>query len=192
MMRPQNRTEHQASARALEGSDDRFDQELAGWIAQHGGIWSGTAAELLAVIRARVGVANDLWPHSPRALRGHLESHRQILRSLGVDALVRHGYPGMISLRSCQDEKPAEPLSSAFAINDFGQDNPAAESDLAESLNGNYPDRAKPEGVCPDTEEAPLATLESSKPGTNSELATAAAWLWAAFKKAWMRSIGEM
>ena len=86
--------------------DNRFDHELVGWFARHGGVWSGTAAELRAAVKTRVDVSNDWWPLSPRALYAHMESHRQILWSLGVDVSLHHGYPRMVSLRSCQDEKP--------------------------------------------------------------------------------------
>ena len=70
----QNLTEYQLSAIVLPfESDDRFDQELVGWFALHLGAWSGTAAELLAAVKTRVDVSNDLWPQSLRALygRGH-------------------------------------------------------------------------------------------------------------------------
>jgi general secretion pathway protein A len=111
MMRP-NLTEQQLRAIASPGSGDRFDQELVAWFALCGGAWSGTAAEMLAAVKTRVGVGNDLWAQSPSALYAHIESHRQILRSLGVDVSLRHGYPRMVSLRSCQDEKPArKPMS---------------------------------------------------------------------------------
>jgi GAF domain len=99
-------------------SDDLFDEELAGWFALHGGAWSGTGSELLTAVRTRVDVGNDLWPQSPRALYAHIESHRQILRSLGVDVWLQPGYPRIISLRSCQDEKPArKPPSGSSGIN---------------------------------------------------------------------------
>ena len=107
-MRPQNLTEHQLSAIVLPESDDRFDQELVGWFTQHGGVWSGTATELLAAVKTRASVGNDLWPQSARALYAHMESHMQILRSLGVDVLLRNGYPRIVSLRSYQDEKPGK------------------------------------------------------------------------------------
>ncbi len=93
--------------RVLPESDNRFDHELVGWFARHGGVWSGTAAELRAAVKTRVDVSNDWWPQSPRALYAHIESHRQILWSLGVDVSLHHGCPRMVSLRSCQDEKPA-------------------------------------------------------------------------------------
>lgn len=96
-------------------SDDRFDQELMGWFALHGGPWSGTASELLAALKTRAGVGNDSWPQSPCALYSHIESHTQILRSLGVDALLYQGCPRMLSLRSCQDEKPAGKPSSGIS-----------------------------------------------------------------------------
>ena len=117
-MRPQNLTEHQLSAIVLPEYDDRFDQELVGWFTQHGGVWSGTAAELLAAVKTRASVGNDLWPQSARALYAHMESHMQILRSLGVDVLLRNGYPRIVSLRSYQDEKPArKPSSGTSGIN---------------------------------------------------------------------------
>jgi type II secretory pathway predicted ATPase ExeA len=92
--------------RVLPESDNRFDDELVGWFARHGGVWSGTAAELRAAVKTRVDVSNVWWPQSPRALYAHIESHRQILSSLGVDVSLHHAYPRMVSLRSCQDEKP--------------------------------------------------------------------------------------
>ena len=110
MMRPQNLMEHQLSSIVLPESDDRFDQELVGWFTRHGGVWSGTATELLSAVRAKVSVGNDLWPQSPRALYAHMESHTQVLRSLGVDVLLPHGCPRIVSLRSCQDEKSAREL----------------------------------------------------------------------------------
>ena len=117
-MRPQNLTEHQLSSIVLPESDDRFDQELVGWFTRHGGVWSGTAAELLATVKTRASVGNYLWPQSARALYAHLESHMQIFRSLGVDVSLRHGYPRMVSLRTCQDEKPARrPPSGTSGIN---------------------------------------------------------------------------
>jgi hypothetical protein len=86
-------------------SDDRFDQELMGWLARHGGPWSGTASELLAALKTRAGVGNDSWPQSPRALYSHIESHTQILRSLGVDVLLYQGCPRMLSLRGVRGRK---------------------------------------------------------------------------------------
>lgn len=109
-MRRQNLTEHKVSAIVLPESDDRFDHELVGWFAPHGSVWSGTAFELLAALKTGVDVGNDLWLQSPGALYAHIESRRQILRSLGVDVLLQHGYPRMISLRSCQDEQLARKL----------------------------------------------------------------------------------
>ena len=117
-MRPQNLTEQQLSAIVLPESDDRFDQEVAGWFTRHGGVWSGTATELLSAVKTRASVGNDLWPQSARALYAHMESHMEILRSLGVDVLLRNGCPRIVSLRSCQDEKPArKPPSGTAGIN---------------------------------------------------------------------------
>ena len=109
-MRPQNIMEHQLSSIVLPEFNDRFDQELVGWFTRHGGVWSGTATELLSAVKAKVSVGNDLWPQSPRALYAHMESHTQVLRSLGVDVLLRHGCPRIVSLRSCQDDKSAREL----------------------------------------------------------------------------------
>ncbi len=122
MIRPLNLTEHQSSAKALPESADRFEQALVKWFGRHRGVWSGTASELIAA------AGTDLWPQSPHALYAHIESRRQILRSLGVDVLPHHGYPRMVSLRSCQEERdtrktPHEPLGPVA---------PVAESGMAE------------------------------------------------------------
>jgi hypothetical protein len=99
----------------LPETDNRFDQELVGWFALHRGDWSGTAAELLAVVKTRVDVSNDLWPQSPRSLYAYMESHTQVFRSWGMAILLPDGYPRLISIRSCQDEKPVEILPSGTA-----------------------------------------------------------------------------
>jgi hypothetical protein len=90
----------------LPQSHDRFDLELAGWFSLRGGAWSGTGAELLASVRTRSDVDSSLWPQSPRELYAHLEIHRELLRSLGLDVLLHQGVPRMVSLRSCQKEQP--------------------------------------------------------------------------------------
>jgi hypothetical protein len=90
----------------LPQSIDRFDQELAGWFSLRGGAWSGTTAELLASVRTRSDVDSSSWPQSPRGLFAHLESHRELLQSLGLDVLLHQGVPRMVSLRSCQKEQP--------------------------------------------------------------------------------------
>ena len=92
--------------------DDSFDQALVAWFASRTGVWSGTAAELLAALRTGLDVRRSSWPQSPLALYAHLESHRQILRSLGVDVRLHHGSPRMLSLRSCHAEKPERKSSS--------------------------------------------------------------------------------
>ena len=187
----QNLTECQTSAIVLPEPDDRFDKELVGWFALRGGVWSGTAAELLAAVRTRVDVSNGLWPQSPRTLYAHIESHQQIIRSLGVAVLLPYGFPRMISLRSCRDERPAtEPLSDASGINEtFSQDGPLAQS---------YVERDNPESVCESTAEALFAMLrtsttpESSRPSTVAKLAAAPTLLWTSFKRAWMRHTSAM
>ena len=92
--------------------DDSFDQALVAWFASRTGVWSGTAAELLTALRTGLDVQRISWPQSPLALYAHLESHRQILRSLGVDVSLHHGSPRMLSLRSCHSEKPERKLAS--------------------------------------------------------------------------------
>ena len=74
-MRPQNLTKQKLSAMVPPAPDDRFDQELMGWFARHGGPWSGTASELLAALKTRAGVGNDRGPVSPCALLPHRVSH---------------------------------------------------------------------------------------------------------------------
>jgi hypothetical protein len=106
---------HQGAFEPATVCQSCFDQELMGWFALRGGPWSGTASELLAALKTRAGVGNDSWPQSPRALYSHIESHTQILRSLGVDALLYQKCPRMLSLRSCQDEKPAVKPSSGIS-----------------------------------------------------------------------------
>jgi hypothetical protein len=195
MMRQQNLTQHPLSAIELPESDDRFDQELARWFALHRGGWSGTAAELLAAVKARVDVCNESCLQSPRALYAHIESHMQILRSLGIDIWMGHGYPRMISLRQRQDEKPTRKPSSGsseiicttydptislpshdddpetsptdsgetspVADETFTKDTPIAKSDLAEVVNGKYPDGNKfEERVFGDMAEALFAIAE--------------------------------
>ncbi len=100
----------------LPKSDDRFDQELAGWFSLRRGAWYGTAAQLLASIGKRSDSDDALWPQSPRALYAHLESHKRILQSLGVDVSVLHGVPRMVSLRSCQNELPSSPVPDEFEV----------------------------------------------------------------------------
>jgi hypothetical protein len=107
--------EQQLSVMLVPASGHRFDQELMAWFAPRGGPWSGTASELLAAVKTTAGVGNDSWPQSPLALYPYIESHREILRSFGVDAVLHHGYPRMVSLRSCLDERPAGESSSGIA-----------------------------------------------------------------------------
>ena len=102
-----------------------FDQELAGWFASHPGRWCGTAFELLAALQTSPGVRNDSWPQSLRALCSHIESHKQILRSLGVEAVVHQGYPRMISFRSCLGERESGESSSGTALVSSESDLPA-------------------------------------------------------------------
>ena len=116
MTGPEKLTERRQSAMVLPESGDRFDQELAGWFALHGGDWRGTAAELSAAVKIRAGVGNDFWPQSPRALYAQIESRCLQLRSLGVDVRLHPGYPRMLSLRSCEQTAKKPPLGT-FGIN---------------------------------------------------------------------------
>src|ERR1700680_2029203 len=116
----------------LPQSIDRFDQELAGWFSLRGGAWSGTTAELLASVRTRSDVDSSSWPQSPRGLFAHLESHRELLQSLGLDVLLHQGVPRMVSLRSCQKEQPPiQPPSGSLDL-DRTSDGPINLSSLLE------------------------------------------------------------
>jgi hypothetical protein len=118
MSRVGNLPQHQSSADLLPESVDRFDQALAGWFARHRGAWSGTATELIAALKSGADAGNDLWPQSGRAFFSHLESHRQTLRSLGVDVSPHTAFPRMVLLRPCQEEKPVRITPSGpLAIN---------------------------------------------------------------------------
>ena len=101
----------------LPKSDDRFDQELARWFALRRGAWYGTAAQLLASIEKRADADDVFWPQSSRALYAHLESHKQMLQSFGVDVLLHHGVPRMVSLKPIQNEPlPPTPPPDNFEI----------------------------------------------------------------------------
>jgi hypothetical protein len=177
----QNLTGNQPSAGLPPGPVNQFDRELVGWFAQHEGVWSGTAGELLAAITPKADVSNDLWPQSQHALYAHLESHEQILRSSGLAVLLPRGVPRMILLRSCRDEQPArETLSGINAA--FSQAS-QAQSDG----NGN-----NPESVSENADEAFLAMLRKSasppsKPSTSAKLAAAPTYLWSTVKKTWTK-----
>jgi hypothetical protein len=101
----------------LPKSDDRFDQELAGWFSLRRGAWYGTATQLLASIGKRSDGDDGLWPQSSRELYAHLESHKRMLQSLGVDVSLLQGVPRMVLLRSCQNEPlPSTPLPDGFEV----------------------------------------------------------------------------
>ena len=119
----------------MAASEDYFDQELARWFAQHGRPWSGTASELLTILRANCQAGDNsspgLWPQSFRALYSHVESHGQRLRSLGVTVVLHPGPPRMISLRSCLDQNPdgkSSSHNSAAPPNSDPPTNPAAQA----------------------------------------------------------------
>jgi len=101
----------------LPETDCRFDGKLAEWFSRRGGAWSGTAGELLASLRTSADVGNSLRFQSSSELYAHLQSHRQILHSLGVDVLLLYGVPRIVSLRSCRDNHPQKkPPYNAMSI----------------------------------------------------------------------------
>jgi GAF domain len=162
-MERKNLTEHQPSAVVLPESDVRFDQELAGWFALHRGVWSGTATELIAA------VGTDLWPQSPHALYAHIESHRQILRSLGVDVLPHHGYPRMVSLRSCQEERHTRKTSSAWPGIECTSDPPRNPGPVgaAENTNPANSGKVRPAANEPLGPVAPVAEPDMAERSVN-------------------------
>ena len=118
MSRARNLQQHPSTKDMPPESVDRFDVALAGWFAQHPGAWYGTATELIAALKNGADAGTDLWPQHGRAFLSQLESHTRTLRSLGVDVCPHAGLPRMISLRSCQGEKPGKKLpSGTLAIN---------------------------------------------------------------------------
>jgi len=106
----------QLSTVLLPEFDDSFDRELAEWFALRKGVWSGTAAELLAAVQSRPDAGKGAWAQSARTLYAHLESHRHILRSSGVDVRLHQGPPRMLSLRPCpvgkSEKKPPATAST--------------------------------------------------------------------------------
>ncbi len=90
----------------LQESECRFDRELAEWFSRRGGPWSGTAGELFASLGIHADGGDGLAPQSSGDLHAHLQSHRKVLQSLGVDVLLSQGLPRMVLLRSCPDELP--------------------------------------------------------------------------------------
>jgi hypothetical protein len=183
---PQILTAGQPHPPVVSDSVDGFDRELGKWFSLHGGVWSGTAAELLAALKHGVDAGRDWWPQSTRALHGHIESHRQNLRALGLAVLQSSGYPRMISIRACQDEQPGRDFpSSVPPINETVSPESPAERPDPSALNT--------EGVCDNTAETLLAMLRTSAadepttPSTMSKLAAAPAHLRTAFRRAWTR-----
>jgi general secretion pathway protein A len=184
--------------RVLPESDNRFDHELVGWFAQHGGVWSGTAAELRAAIKTGVDVSNDWWPLSPRELYAHIESHRQILWSWGIDVSLYHGFPGMVSLRSCQDEKPARNRASGTSGIKHTFDSPTTLRLHADGQKTSPADSGEVSPVVSETFSQDIPNAETSLrksaiPESTalgslaSKLTTASTLLWLAFNKACMR-----
>jgi len=166
-------------------SSVRFDQELARWFAAHGGPWSGTASELLAAAKTSAGVGNDLWPQSGRALFAHLESHQQILHSLGVDVMLRQGYPRMVTLRSCHDKKPARTPSPVISGNPT--------SDPLVSVPSLIDQKTSPANSC-EVNPAATETVGQNMATAKSDFAGrfVSGKFWLAFKRAWIRCVRVM
>lgn len=131
--------------------DDSFDRELAEWFALRKGVWSGTAAELLAAVQGRADAGKASWSQSAHNLYAHLESRRHILRSLGVEARLQQGPPRLLSLRHWPVEisaKKPPATASAFHISsvspvdaiplaDHGQDTPAGSEEAKPAASEN-------------------------------------------------------
>jgi hypothetical protein len=151
----------------LPESDYRFDRELAEWFSRRGGAWSGTAGELLASLRISADAGDSFGPQSSAGLYAHLQSHKQVLLSLGVDVLLRHGVPRMVSLRSCQDEQSQrKPPSSTLSI--------ARKSDPAitpSSLSSAETDRKNCSGDSADTDVSESEEFKRDIPVAKSESA---------------------
>jgi len=126
MSRVGNRWPPPPNTDVLPESVDRFDLALAEWFDRHQGAWSGTATELIAALKNGADAGTDLWPQHGRAFFSQLESHKRTLRSLGVDVSHHAGFPRMISLRSCQGEKPKKLSSGTRAINCASDSHPVA------------------------------------------------------------------
>jgi hypothetical protein len=85
------------------GSDetaDLIDRELVRWFMSRGCSWSGTASELLVSLKNEGNVSDETLPPTAKLLCSHLEAHSAVLRSLGVDASLRQGWPPTVSLKS--------------------------------------------------------------------------------------------
>lgn len=181
---PQKVTPAQSSANTVSDSSDRLDQELAKWFVLHGGLWSGTASELIATFKAGSDASNSLGPQSSRELYSHIESHKDKLRSLGIAVSLPFGYPRMISLSACVDESAEKPLSGASS----------EAGSVSEEIRTDQ--LASPGGIAKTPENAAEALMamlktvsspESGRSTTISKLAAAPTQLRSAFKKAWTK-----
>ncbi len=199
-------------AATLDRKEDVFfNQEMVEWFMQRGGVWCGTVTELFAEVKTKLRVEDDLR-QSPAAVYAHIESHREIFHSLGLDVTLRQGYPRMVSLRLRQDEPAAREhsLRTTGANSIFGSPNPLppvtvdhktgpidfsewsqiADKSSVDSVKGSeVPERF----VNGDTAETAAAMLSQSaasisEPIGISNLATVP--LWRAFKRA-LRGTGS-
>jgi hypothetical protein len=184
---PHNVTAGQSQSPVMSEPVDQFDRRLGEWFAAHGGVWSGTASELFAAVRTGVEVSDDLWPGSRAVLYAHIESHQQVLDSLGVSVSFSHGHPRMISIRSSrQGEPPETKLPSGPSITD-------EISSRGTSTTQSNAEGDNSEGAGDNTAETLIALLktspapESTKLSTISKLAAAPAHLRTAFKRVWIK-----
>ncbi len=92
-----------ATAIVPEGCNLRFNQKLASWFASRAVAWSGTASELMAALKP--DGADEAGPASPSACYIYFESHREELRSLGIDVSLRPVRPRMITLSPWRTEE---------------------------------------------------------------------------------------
>jgi hypothetical protein len=184
---PHNVTAGQSPLPVISEPVDQFDRRLGEWFTAHGGVWSGTASELFAAVRTGGEVSNDLWPESPVALYAYIESHQQVLSSLGANVSFSPGHPRMISIRSSrQGEPPETKLPSGPSVTNeiSGQETRTALSDA---------DGDNSESAGDNTAETLIALLktsptpESTKLSTISKLAAAPAHLRTTFKRVWIK-----
>ncbi len=123
------------SAIVVPDFNDSFDRELAEWFARRNGVWSGTAAELLAATQAESDARSEARPQSVRALYAYFESRGQTLRSFGIDVSLRPGPPRMLSLRPWPAGTLGKKPSSSVLSVPIGSDPYASLTPSAEARN---------------------------------------------------------
>jgi hypothetical protein len=178
---PERLTQRQPDSQLVSESVDPFDRKLVEWFGERV-VWSGTAAELLIALKAVVDGSCEWWPPSSKTLIGHIESHQEKLRSLGLDVLPPCGYPRIISVRASKHEqaRAAHPMNATTN----GQESPT------QLCDASVPNSESDSENTLETLLAMLRTLaasESPPPSTMSRLASAPANIRTALKKAWTK-----